>query len=70
MGIESSIGRGRNDGEWVDAFECCDGQSASASEVVAVGICCALEKAVYPQTAQLSRQFAGPHVGQKVGEIA
>jgi hypothetical protein len=70
MRSESSNCHGRNDDECAEAFECCDGQATSASEVVAVRVCRALEQAEHAQAAQLSRQFAARHVGQDVGKIA
>ena len=70
MMSESSICHGGNDDECGEAFECCGGQSASTSEVVAVRVCCALEQSEYAQTAKLSRQLAARHVGQQVSEIA
>ena len=67
---ESSICHCWNDNESGEAFECRDGQSASSREVVAVGVCRALEQTEHSQTAQLSRQSAARHLEQEVGEIA
>ena len=68
--MKSSSGHSGNDGECSQTLECCDGQSAGASEVVAVGVCRALEQSEHAQAAQLSRQPGRREVGQKAQQVA
>src|SRR5207245_9298531 len=65
MTLKSRAGHSGNDGECSEALECCDGQSAGASEVVAVGVCRSFEQSEHTQAAQLTRQPGRREVGQK-----
>ena len=70
MRTKSSAGHSWNDYECNRALECCDGLSAGASEVVAVGVGGALEQAQHAQPTQLARQPARREIGQQLHQVA